>query len=435
MVWSSIFCSIGMFFGAGYYTYRVSEKWNNAEPRTHDSSAVTAAKVTAIVLFVIGGLLTIITIFLRKQIMLAMSCVKQAARSIASMPIIMTLPILQTCGFFAFGVVWLYYAVHLASMGTLKTTTLPFDSVVTVRSFDYTQGIERFGWYLLFCFFWSSGLISAVGSIIVAMRYVSPYIHLIHIVSLQFLFISNIIDSTFLFFFPYKSVAKWYFTRDKKQINSATVLSSVSTTLWYHVGTAAFGSLIIAIIQLIRAIITKLQKKAKQMDSKCAQAILCCCQCCVFCFEKCMKFINKNAYIQTAIFGTSFCTSAKQAFFLILRNALRIGSIGYVSTLVVFMGKIFISITTTGLIYMAMDDAIEEEVHSLYGPVIFAFLISYFVADMFMDVFDMSTSTILQCFIADEEMFSGDQNFADGKMRTFLSDYEKSERQILVSGP
>lgn len=176
MVWSSIFCSIGMFFGAGYNTYRVSEKWNNAEPRTHDSSAVTAAKVTAIVLFVIGGLLTIITIFLRKQIMLAMSCVKQAARSIASMPIIMTLPILQTCGFFAFGAVWLYYAVHLASMGTLKTTTLPFDSVVTVHSFDYTQGIERFGWYLLFCFFWSSGLISAVGSIIVAMRYVSLFI-------------------------------------------------------------------------------------------------------------------------------------------------------------------------------------------------------------------------------------------------------------------
>lgn len=240
--------------------------------------------------------------------------------------------------------------------------------------------------------------------------------------------------STF-FLFPYTSVAKWYFTRDKKQVNSSTVLSSVGTTLWYHVGTAAFGSLIIAIIQLIRAIITKLQQKAKQMDSKCAQAILCCCQCCVFCFEKCMKFINKNAYIQTAIFGTSFCTSAKQAFFLILRNALRIGSISYVSALVVFVGKIFISIITTGLIYMAMDDAIEEEVHSLFAPVIFAFLISYFVADMFMDVFDMSTSTILQCFIADEEMFSGDQNFADGKMRTFLSDYEKSERQILVSGP
>ena len=32
-----------------------------------------------------------------------------------------------------------------------------------------------------------------------------------------------------------------------------------------------------------------------------------------------MKFLNKNAYIQTAIFGTSFCTSSKEAFFLILR--------------------------------------------------------------------------------------------------------------------
>jgi hypothetical protein len=32
-----------------------------------------------------------------------------------------------------------------------------------------------------------------------------------------------------------------------------------------------------------------------------------------------MRFLNKNAYIQTAIFGSSFCTSAKEAFFLILR--------------------------------------------------------------------------------------------------------------------
>ena len=39
---------------------------------------------------------------------------------------------------------------------------------------------------------------------------------------------------------------------------------------------------------------------------------------------KFMKFINRNAYILTAINGTNFCSSAKEAFGLILRNCVRV---------------------------------------------------------------------------------------------------------------
>merc|ERR1719265_2246873 len=151
------------------------------------------------------------------------------------------------------------------------------------------------------------------------------------------------------------AVAKWYFARDKSRIGSGTVWSSVAISMCYHTGTAAFGSLIIAIIKMIRAFLTYLQKKADEMDSSIAKAILCCCQCCFYCLEKCMRFINKNAYIQTAIFGSSFCTSAKEAFFLILRNAARVGAITYVSGGVVFVGKVFITTTTTGGAYFVME--------------------------------------------------------------------------------
>jgi len=75
------------------------------------------------------------------------------------------------------------------------------------------------------------------------------------------------------------------------------------------------------------------------------QALLTCCQCLLWCYEKFIKFMNKNAYIQTAIFGTAFCASAKAAFGLIMRNASRVGSISYVSTIVLFVGKLFISFT------------------------------------------------------------------------------------------
>ena len=35
----------------------------------------------------------------------------------------------------------------------------------------------------------------------------------------------------------------------------------------------------------------------------------------------------RNAYIQIALMGTNFCVSAKKAFFLILRNAFRFGTV------------------------------------------------------------------------------------------------------------
>ncbi len=118
-------------------------------------------------------------------------------------------------------------------------------------------------------------------------------------------------------------VAKWYFLRDKSSIGSATVITSISTSMIYHSGTAAFGALLIAIVKMIRSFIAYLQRKAEEMNSSIAKAVLCCCQCCFFCLEKCMRFLNKNAYIQTAIFGSSFCTSAREAFFLILRYVTR----------------------------------------------------------------------------------------------------------------
>lgn len=53
-----------------------------------------------------------------------------------------------------------------------------------------------------------------------------------------------------------------------------------------------------------------------------------------------MKFLNKNAYIQTAIFGYSFCTAAKKAFFLIARNIMRVMAVGVVSEVVLILGKV-----------------------------------------------------------------------------------------------
>merc|ERR1712008_131103 len=125
-----------------------------------------------------------------------------------------------------------------------------------------------------------------------------------------------------------------------------TFTSSYWTGWRYHAGTAAVGSLLIAIVRLIRAMVSWVQKKAEALDNKLGQALLCCCQCCLWFFEKVLRFLNKNAYIQTAIFGTSFCTSAREAFFLILRNAKRVAGISYAVSVLIWISRLFIAFLT-----------------------------------------------------------------------------------------
>ena len=93
----------------------------------------------------------------------------------------------------------------------------------------------------------------------------------------------------------------------------STILSAFYRLLRFHLGTAAFGSLIIAIIQMIRLVLKYIEHKVKEMEKsggiqgKCAvvlKGVIYCAQCILYCFEKCMKFININAYIETGIIGS-----------------------------------------------------------------------------------------------------------------------------------
>ncbi|MEE6523568.1 hypothetical protein FKM82_022547 [Ascaphus truei] len=91
----------------------------------------------------------------------------------------------------------------------------------------------------------------------------------------------------------------------------------------YHTGSLAFGSLILALVQIVRIILEYLDHKLKASQNAFARFLLCCLKCCFWCLEKFIKFINRNAYIMIAMYGKNFCTSAKEAFFLLMRNVIR----------------------------------------------------------------------------------------------------------------
>ena len=401
MVWGSILATVVMFLWVGYISLEYANRKSAEDPVTINSNLLTSARIAAYVLWVLGVLLFVLSCCLRKQIKTGMGCVKEASKSIAAMPLLILLPIVQAIGFIIFMVAFLNYGIHLASLGHLETREFSVDSpfgdsfsaTVTVRNFEYDPNVEKLGWYLLFCLYWTAQFIFAMGEIIIA-----------------------------------TAVSRWYFTRDKKKVGNTTVIRAICSASWHHAGTAAFGSLLIAIVRIIRTIVAKLQQKAERLNASVAKVLLCCCQCLLWCFEKCLRYLNKNAYIQTAIFGTSFCSSARRAFFLIVRNAARISAITFISTVILFIGRLFITTVTCGAAYYFLETQLEGQLHSPIGPVVFVALMGYFVGGLFMSVFDLGITTVLHCFIADEEMFSDTGNmYAEKKLSKWIDAGGKDE--------
>lgn len=394
VVWGSILLTNALFYFAGWYLLSQANAWEDEDPLTKEADIIQYTKIGSYVIFALAGLYTLFTCYIRKEIQLSLGTVKEAAKAVEQMPAITLFPILECAGFITFFIVWMYYALWMASLGDTRTkimSTSFSDITYPSREFVYDDMIVGFGWYHLFCLFWTYEFIIALGQIIVAM-----------------------------------SVAKWYFTRDKSEINSLTVISSIRKSLFFHAGTAAFGGLILAIISIIRAIIAKLQHEAKKTENKVAECIACSCSCCFYCLDKCVRFLNKHAYIQTAIFGTSFCTSSKEAFFLVLRNALKLGTLHYVSAIVVGIGKLFITVVTTLSCYALMDhfDA-ADYLKNIESPTVLVAVLSYIVADTFLDIFDFGVTTVLVCFLADDEMFEEGEAFADGSLKTLIDDWGK----------
>ena len=132
----------------------------------------------------------------------------------------------------------------------------------------------------------------------------------------------------------------------------------------YHTGTLAFGSLIIAIIKAIRAFIQYIEDKLKEKgaDKPPVKVLLCLCKCCFWCLEKFMKFINRNAYILTAINGTNFCSSAKEAFGLILRNCVRVVVLDKVTDFLLFLGKLVVTSIVALLSFFYFSGGLNEKV-------------------------------------------------------------------------
>jgi hypothetical protein len=190
---------------------------------------------------------------------------------------------------------------------------------------------------------------------------------------------------------------------------------AIYRTLRFHLGSVCVGAFIIALVQLIRAIMAYIDKHTKtwQNKNKCFALMFKIVHVCLCLLERCLKYITKNAYIMVAMRGTPFCEACCSAFKLLLTNLVQFAIVAIFSKVVVFFGKIFIVILCCVGAYgwvkvdpLMSDPLLDSYVSNSFIPVTLVGIISFGVAAAFLHVYDLAIATILLCFCEDYKYHS-----------------------------
>lgn len=203
--------------------------------------------------------------------------------------------------------------------------------------------------------------------------------------------------------------ATWYWTFRKKELRFFVLTTGFLRTVRYHLGTLAFGSLIIAICKIIRACLEYVDHKLRKYDNGVVKAVLCVCKCCFWCLESFLKFLNTNAYIMCAIHGKNFCSSAKDAFSLLARNILRVIALDKVTGFLFFLSKLLIACGMAAVTYTFFDSGPTKPLHYPFIPAILVFVGTYVIASVFFSVYSVAVDTLFLCFLEDCERNDGTQ--------------------------
>uniref|UniRef100_A0AAX7V5D4 Choline transporter-like protein n=1 Tax=Astatotilapia calliptera TaxID=8154 RepID=A0AAX7V5D4_ASTCA len=344
-----------------------------------------------IILAIVEVIIILLLIFLWKRILIAIALIKEASRAIGHMLCSLFYPLFT---FLLLAVVIAYWGVTAVYPFKLlfvvvllfrvdeemKNTTLNSQCADSKCLFAFYGGETPYHKYLIalqfynvFLFFWCANFVLGLGQMTLAGAFASYY----------------------------------WAAKKPDDIPAFPVFSSLGRSLRYHTGTLAFGSLILSIIQIIRVLLEYLDHKLKGAQNKFAKFLLCCLKCCFWCLEKFVKFLNRNAYIMSAIYGKNFCTSARDAFFLLMRNVIRVAVLDKVTDFILFLGKLLIVGLLGESAFLKAFQNTAPTLNYYWVPILTMVVCSYLIAHAFFSVYSMCVDTLFLCFCEDLERNDG----------------------------
>ncbi|NXS09183.1 CTL3 protein, partial [Neodrepanis coruscans] len=119
----------------------------------------------------------------------------------------------------------------------------------------------------------------------------------------------------------------------------------------------------------------------------------------------CIIISFQHAYTSTAINGTNFCTSARDAGSILARNSAKLASINCFGDFLLFLGKVFVVCFTVFGGLMAFN--YHRELQAWVVPLLLVGFFAYLMSHSFLSVFEVTADAIFLCFAIDMETNDG----------------------------
>ncbi|XP_039726545.1 choline transporter-like protein 1 isoform X3 [Pteropus medius] len=353
-----------------------------------------ALLIYAISATVFTVILFLIMLVMRKRVALTIALFHVAGKVFIHLPLLVFQPFWT---FFALVLFWAYWIMTLLFLGTAGSAVQNEQGFVEFR---VSGPLQYMWWYHVVGLIWISEFILACQQMTVA-----------------------------------GAVVTYYFTRDKRNLPFTPILASVSRLIRYHLGTVAKGSFIITLVKIPRMILMYLHSQLKGKENACARCVLKSCICCLWCLEKCLNYLNQNAYTATAINSTNFCTSAKDAFVILVENALRVAAINTVGDFMLFLGKVLI-VCSTGLAGIMLLNY-QQDYTVWVLPLIIVCLFAFLVAHCFLSIYEMVVDVLFLCFAIDTKYNDGSPGrefYMDKVLMEFVENSRKAMKEAGKGG-
>ncbi|KAK7405223.1 hypothetical protein VNO78_06422 [Psophocarpus tetragonolobus] len=376
--------------------------------------------VTILMTFIMAvAILTSIAIV--RRILMATSVLKVAAKVIGEVQALIIFPLIPYGILAVFYMFWISAALHLFSSGQVvqnncNSNCCTYDLIAKRVNCDrccgysihYTPHIGVAILFHLFGCYWATQFFIACSSTVIAGSVASYY---------------------------------WAHGETSPEISFISVFSSMKRLMRYSLGSVALGSLIVSFVESIRfpleAIRRKLKSSSHEPDNWFGKAAYQSSQCFLRCIEWTIKSVNRNAYIMIAITGKSFFSASSIATELIMNNILKIGRLNVIGDVILFLGKLCVSLSCALFSFLMLDthkyNSAHNKTSSPLFPVVVCWALGYIVATLFFAVVEMSIDTIVLSFCQDSEEHQGTAQYAPPLLMETLSN--QNEMQRLTQGP
>ncbi|KAM4708556.1 choline transporter-like protein 1 [Discoglossus pictus] len=396
LVWIlTILVILGSLGGTGvlWWLYADHKKRFN-EDLPADQLQISKDNLQALLIYAIAAtvftvILLLIILVMRKRVALTIALFHVAGKVFIHLPLLVFQPFWT---FFALLLFWIYWIMVLLFLGT---TGDPVTNDQGNVEFQVSGPLQYMWWYHVVGLVWISEFILACQQMTIA-----------------------------------GAVVTYYFTRNKRDLPFTPILASVNRLIRYHLGTVVKGAFIITLVKLPRMILEYIHTQLKGKENACARCMLKSCICCLWCLEKCLTYLNQNAYTATAINSTNFCTSAKDALVILVENALRVATINTVGDFVLFLGKVLI-VSSTGLAGILLL-SYQSDYTVWVLPLVIVCLFAFLVAHCFLSIYEMVVDVLFLCFAVDTKYNDGSPGkefYMDKVLMEFVENSRKAMKE------